>query len=168
MQVPIKVDSPLPLEIWTIISSFRPPRQKTQRGKRLRESLAEELVERKNAPLLQPPSSAVPVSPANVPLLSSPSVVTPQTQSCSLFLTYLCARLRYRSLGITATGTWTNANAMSAKVELDDVLAAGVKAEYLGAFAPKTGLKAQKGARLWRVHARHRQRQCDRRRCRCS
>jgi len=59
--------------------------------------------------------------------------------------------------GITTTGTWSNANVMSAKIELENVLAAGVKAEFLGTFAPKTGLKSQKGNLVFKqgaVHAR--------------
>jgi len=47
--------------------------------------------------------------------------------------------------GITATGTWANNNILTTKVELDDILAAGVKAEFVSLLAPKTGLRSQKG-----------------------
>jgi len=57
--------------------------------------------------------------------------------------------------GITATGTWTNTNVMTTKVELDDILAAGVKAEYVGTFAPKTGVKVQKGNLYFKQGAFH-------------
>jgi len=57
--------------------------------------------------------------------------------------------------GITATQSWTTANSMTTKVELDDILAAGVKAEYIGTFAPKTGLKAQKGNLYFKQGAFH-------------
>jgi voltage-dependent anion channel protein 2 len=57
--------------------------------------------------------------------------------------------------GITATGGWTNANVMSAKVELDDILAAGVKAEFLGTFSPQGGLQKQKGNLFFKNGAFH-------------
>jgi voltage-dependent anion channel protein 2 len=44
---------------------------------------------------------------------------------------------------------------MTAKVELDDILAAGVKAEYIGQLAPKTGLKSQKGNLYFKQGAFH-------------
>ncbi|KAF2673881.1 hypothetical protein BT63DRAFT_421987 [Microthyrium microscopicum] len=57
--------------------------------------------------------------------------------------------------GITATSTWTNASVATVKLELDDILAAGVKAEYIGTYAPKTGLKAQKGNLYFKQGAFH-------------
>jgi Eukaryotic porin len=63
--------------------------------------------------------------------------------------------LRLPYTGITATQSWTTANSMTTKVELDDILAAGVKAEYIGTFAPKTGLKAQKGNLYFKQGAFH-------------
>jgi voltage-dependent anion channel protein 2 len=65
------------------------------------------------------------------------------------------ARLKHPTLGITATGTWTNSNILTAKLELDDILAAGVKAEYIGQIAPKTGLKSQKGNLYFKQGAFH-------------
>jgi hypothetical protein len=63
--------------------------------------------------------------------------------------------LRLPTIGITATGGWTNANAMSAKVELEDILAAGVKAEFLGTFSPQGGLQRQKGNLFFKNGAFH-------------
>lgn len=63
--------------------------------------------------------------------------------------------LRQPTIGITATGGWTNANVMSAKVELDDILAAGVKAEFLGTFSPQGGLQKQKGNLFFKNGAFH-------------
>jgi voltage-dependent anion channel protein 2 len=57
--------------------------------------------------------------------------------------------------GITSTGTWANNNILTAKLELDDILAAGVKAEYIGQIAPQTGLKTQKGNLYFKQGAFH-------------
>jgi len=62
---------------------------------------------------------------------------------------------RITGLGITATGNWNSASALNTKIELEDILAAGVKAEYVGNFHPKTGLKAQKAALYFRQGAFH-------------
>jgi voltage-dependent anion channel protein 2 len=88
---------------------------------------------------IPPPPLSYVISPANNPPI----------------IGVLGARLRYPHLGITATSTWTNASVITAKVELEDVLAAGVKAEYIGTFAPKTGLKAQKGNLYFKQGAFH-------------
>jgi len=57
--------------------------------------------------------------------------------------------------GINLTETWTTANQFNTKLELDDILAAGVKLEYAGAFAPKTGLKSQKANLYFKQGAFH-------------
>lgn len=54
-------------------------------------------------------------------------------------------RLRYRRLGVTVTETITTSTATTTKVELDNVLADGLKADILTAFSPKDGFsKGQK------------------------
>jgi len=57
--------------------------------------------------------------------------------------------------GISATGTWANTNILTAKLELEDILAQGVKAEYVGQIAPKTGLKSQRGNLYFKQGAFH-------------
>jgi len=57
--------------------------------------------------------------------------------------------------GINLTETWTTANQLVTKLELDDVLASGVKAEFINTFAPKTGFKAQKGNLYFKQGAFH-------------
>jgi voltage-dependent anion channel protein 2 len=44
---------------------------------------------------------------------------------------------------------------MTAKVELEDILAAGVKAEFLGTFSPQGGLQKQKGNLFFKNGAFH-------------
>ncbi|KAE9964264.1 hypothetical protein BLS_008507 [Venturia inaequalis] len=45
---------------------------------------------------------------------------------------------------ITVTETWTTKNLINTKLELEDTIAAGLKAEFLGAFSTKKGPQAQK------------------------
>ena len=45
---------------------------------------------------------------------------------------------RYRRSGVTFTNAWTTANSIDTKIELDNKLAKGVKAEVLGTFLPAT------------------------------
>jgi voltage-dependent anion channel protein 2 len=46
--------------------------------------------------------------------------------------------------GVTVTETWTTANLVNTKLELEDTIAAGLKAEFLSAFSTKQGPKGQK------------------------
>jgi len=48
------------------------------------------------------------------------------------------------SQGITVTENWTTANVLNSKVELENTIAQGVKAEILNSFAPNKGNKGQK------------------------
>lgn len=53
--------------------------------------------------------------------------------------------LRYLDLiGISLTETWTTKNMLNTKLELEDTIAAGLKAEFLGTFSTKKGPQAQK------------------------
>ncbi|KAF2399198.1 mitochondrial porin-like protein [Trichodelitschia bisporula] len=48
------------------------------------------------------------------------------------------------SKGITATESWSSANVLTTKIELEDTIAQGLKAEFLSVFNPKQGPKGQK------------------------
>ncbi|CZS98710.1 probable mitochondrial porin [Rhynchosporium agropyri] len=51
----------------------------------------------------------------------------------------------YRRAGLTLTQTWNTVNALDTKIELNDVITKGLKAEILGSFLPAT---QNKGAKL--------------------
>ncbi|OBT76417.1 mitochondrial outer membrane protein porin [Pseudogymnoascus sp. 05NY08] len=50
----------------------------------------------------------------------------------------------YRLAGLTVTQTWNTANALESKIELNDNIAKGLKAEVLGNFFPSTQAKGVK------------------------
>lgn len=50
----------------------------------------------------------------------------------------------YRRAGLTVTQTWNTANALESKIELNDNIAKGLKAEVLGNFFPSTQAKGVK------------------------
>lgn len=52
--------------------------------------------------------------------------------------------MQYRIPGTTGTLTWTTVNSIDAKLELDDNIAKGLKAEVLSTFKPDTAAKAAK------------------------
>ena len=49
-----------------------------------------------------------------------------------------------RSAGVTITQIWTTTNNLDTKVELDNTIAPGLKAEVLNMFSPASGNKGQK------------------------
>lgn len=53
--------------------------------------------------------------------------------------------MRYRRTGLTLTQTWTTANALDTKIEVDNKITKGLKAELLTQFLPHT---QSKGAKL--------------------
>jgi len=50
----------------------------------------------------------------------------------------------YRRPGLTFTQTWNTANALDSKIELNDTIAQGLKAEILGGFLPSSKAAAAK------------------------
>lgn len=50
----------------------------------------------------------------------------------------------YRRAGTTITQTWNTVNALDTKIELNDTIAKGLKAELMGAFLPATQAKGAK------------------------
>jgi len=54
------------------------------------------------------------------------------------------AKYTDKPMGMTLTQTWNTANALDTKVELQDTIAAGLKAEILGGFLPSTQAKSAK------------------------
>ncbi|RFU25314.1 hypothetical protein B7463_g11019, partial [Scytalidium lignicola] len=50
----------------------------------------------------------------------------------------------YRRTGLTVTQSWNTVNALDTKIELNDTIAAGLKAEVLGSFLPSTQAKGAK------------------------
>lgn len=50
----------------------------------------------------------------------------------------------YRRAGLTVTQSWNTVNALETKIELNDTIAAGLKAEVLGSFLPSTQAKGAK------------------------
>ncbi|KAM3072313.1 Mitochondrial porin [Clarireedia jacksonii] len=57
---------------------------------------------------------------------------------CALIL------MQYRHAGLTLTQTWNTLNALDTKIEINDSIAKGLKAEVLGSFAPNTQKKGAK------------------------
>lgn len=65
------------------------------------------------------------------------------------FLVDLCPgaqtlMLFYHRAGLTLTQSWNTVNALDTKIELNDVIAKGLKAEILGSFLPATQNKGAK------------------------
>ena len=50
----------------------------------------------------------------------------------------------YRRAGVTLTQTWNTVNALDTKIEINDTIAKGLKAELLGSFLPATQAKGAK------------------------
>jgi voltage-dependent anion channel protein 2 len=50
----------------------------------------------------------------------------------------------YRRAGLTLTQSWNTVNALDTKIELNDTIAKGLKAEILGSFLPATQAKGAK------------------------
>lgn len=50
----------------------------------------------------------------------------------------------YRRAGLTLTQSWNTVNALDTKIELNDAIAKGLKAEILGSFLPATSAKGAK------------------------
>ena len=63
----------------------------------------------------------------------------------------------YRRSGLTLTNSWTTANSVDTKIELDNKLAKGVKAEVLATYLPSTqgyGAKANLHFKQPNIHSR--------------
>ncbi|PBP21717.1 mitochondrial porin-like protein [Diplocarpon rosae] len=65
------------------------------------------------------------------------------------FLVHMCPEaqtlmLFYHRAGLTLTQSWNTINALDTKIELNDVIAKGLKAEILGSFLPATSNKGAK------------------------
>jgi voltage-dependent anion channel protein 2 len=52
--------------------------------------------------------------------------------------------LFYRRAGVTVTQSWNTLNALDTKIEINDTIAKGLKAELLGSFLPATQAKGAK------------------------
>ena len=68
------------------------------------------------------------------------------SHNCLIYFQSGLARLLiiYRRAGLTVTQTWNTANALESKIELNDNIAKGLKAEVLGNFFPSTQAKGVK------------------------